>query len=70
MKEEQEAYWNNIAANMEEAASRDVFRALYQTLRRLSGRTKSTNDNIKKVDGTFVSSPSKRLQRWKEFFQQ
>ena len=54
---------------MEEAASRHEYRTLYQTLRRLSGRNKST-DNIKKVDGTFVSSPSERLQRWKEFFQQ
>ena len=61
MKEEREAYWNNIAANMEEAASRHEYRTLYQTLRRLSGRTKSTNDNIKKVDGTFVNSPSERL---------
>jgi CRISPR/Cas system CSM-associated protein Csm2 small subunit len=70
MKAEREAYWNSVAADLEEAASRHEYRTLYQTLRRLSGKTKSTNDNIKKVDGTFVSSHDERLQRWKEFFQQ
>ncbi|KAL0153085.1 hypothetical protein M9458_051610, partial [Cirrhinus mrigala] len=32
------------------------------------GKSKSTNDNIKKADGTFVRSTAERLQRWKEFF--
>uniref|UniRef100_A0A914X6S7 Reverse transcriptase domain-containing protein n=1 Tax=Plectus sambesii TaxID=2011161 RepID=A0A914X6S7_9BILA len=40
-----------------------------KTLRRLSGKSKSTNDNIKKVDGTFVSSPCEHLQQWKDFSQ-
>lgn len=70
MKTEREAYWNNVAADLEEAASRQEYRTLYQTLKRLSGKTKSTNDNIKKADGTFVRSPSERLQRWKECFQE
>ncbi|KAK6478437.1 hypothetical protein HHUSO_G20753 [Huso huso] len=70
MKTEREAYWNNVAADLEEAASRHEYRTLYQTLKRLSGKTKSTNDNVKKADGTFVRSASERLQRWKEFFQE
>ena len=70
MKAERDAYWNRVATDLEEAASRHEYRILYQTLRRLSGKTKSTNDNIKKADGTFVRSPGERLQRWKEFFQQ
>ncbi|CAF0954810.1 unnamed protein product [Didymodactylos carnosus] len=70
LKEEREAYWNQVAAEMEEAASKHEYRTLYQTIRRLGGKTKSTNDNIKKADGTFAKSSEERLQRWKEFFQQ
>lgn len=66
MKAEREAYWNSVTAELEEAASRHEYRTLYQTLRRLSGKTKSTNDNIRKEDGNFVSSPAERLQRWKK----
>lgn len=69
LKTEREAHWDKVAADLEEAASKFEFRTLYQTLRRLSGRTKSTNDNIKKADGTFVRSSSERLDRWKEHFE-
>ena len=68
MKIEREVYWNDVAAEMEEAASRHEYRTLYQTLQRLGGKTKSINDNIRKTDGKFVSSSSDRLQRWREFF--
>ena len=33
MKEEWETYWNNIAANMEEAASRHEYRTLYKEVK-------------------------------------
>ncbi|KAL0192339.1 hypothetical protein M9458_010635, partial [Cirrhinus mrigala] len=68
MKRDREAYWDQVAHDLEEAASRHEYRTLYRTLRGLSGKSKSTNDNIKKADGTFVCSTAERLQRWKEFF--
>ncbi|CAM4496109.1 unnamed protein product [Leuciscus chuanchicus] len=69
MKEEREAYWNQIAADLEVAASKHEYHTLYRTLRRLSGKAKSTNDNIRKAEGTFVRSSTERLQRWREFFE-
>ncbi|KAI2650200.1 putative 149 kDa protein [Labeo rohita] len=68
MKRDREAYWDQVAHDLEEAASRHEYRTLYRTLRDLSGKSKSINDNIKKADGTFVRSMAERLQRWKEFF--
>ena len=70
MKAEREVYWNKVAADLEEAASKHEYRTLYSTLRRLSGKTKSTNDNIRKTDGAFVRSAAERLQRWREFFEE
>ncbi|KAF5889855.1 endonuclease-reverse transcriptase [Clarias magur] len=70
MKEEQEAYWNQVAANLERAASKHKYHTLYQKLRRLSGKVKSTNDNFRNADGTFVRSPTERLQRWRQFFEE
>ena len=70
MKVEREVYWDQVASDLEEAASKHEYCTLYRTLRRLSGKTKSTNDNIKKADGTFVRSPAERLQRWRDFFEE
>lgn len=68
MKAEHEAYWDKAVTEMEEAASKHECQTLYQMIWKLSGKTKSMNDNIKKLDRTFMSSPSERLQRWREFF--
>ena len=68
MKEEREAHWNQVAADLEVAASKHEYHTLYRTLRRLSGKTKSTSDNIRNIDGTFVKSSAERLTRWREFF--
>lgn len=35
---------------------------------RLSRKTESTNDNIRKADGTFVRSATKHLHHWKKSF--
>ncbi|EYB96256.1 hypothetical protein Y032_0152g2889 [Ancylostoma ceylanicum] len=67
MKMEREAYWNRVAGELEEAAGRSDYRMLYRTTRRLSGKAKTTDDNLRKADGTFVRSTAERLQRWKEF---
>ena len=69
LKEECEAYWNQVAANFEEAASKHEYHTIYRTLRRLSGKSKSTSDNIRKNDGTFIRSSTERMKRWKEFFE-
>lgn len=65
MKEEREAYWNQVAADLEEAASKHEYHTIYRTLRHLSGKTKSTNDNIRKANGIFVRSLTEQLQRRK-----
>uniref|UniRef100_A0A914XAF4 Uncharacterized protein n=1 Tax=Plectus sambesii TaxID=2011161 RepID=A0A914XAF4_9BILA len=70
LKAEREAYWNRVAADMEEAQQKNEFRTLYTTLWRLSGKIKPISDNIRKTDGSFVRSDTERLQRWQEFFQQ
>ncbi|XP_023212120.1 uncharacterized protein LOC111614980 [Centruroides sculpturatus] len=68
MKIDRELYWNKVAADLEAAAFKHEYSTLYSTLRKLSGKSKVTNDTIKKADGTFIKSSTERLQRWKEFF--
>ncbi|EYB94042.1 hypothetical protein Y032_0176g548 [Ancylostoma ceylanicum] len=68
MKMEREAYWNRVADELEEAAGRNNYHMLYRTIRRLSGKTRATDDNIRKADGTFARSAAERLERWKESF--
>ncbi|KAF5887583.1 endonuclease exonuclease phosphatase family, partial [Clarias magur] len=50
MKEEREAYWNQVAADLKQEASKYEYHTLYRTLRQLSGKVKSTNDNIRNAD--------------------
>ena len=69
LKNERQAYWNNVAQELEDAAHRREYRYLYTTLRRLGGNIKRTSDNIRNIDGTFVRSDNERLNRWKEYFQ-
>lgn len=61
MKVEREAYWNSVAANLEEESSREKYQTLYLILRSLSGKTKSIND----VDQENVRSSGECLLRWK-----
>lgn len=68
MKADREAYWNKVTEELENTAERQDYRVLYQTIRSLSGKCKMMNDNIRKVDGSFVKSTAERLQRWKEYF--
>ena len=70
MKEEREAHWNRVAADLEVAASKHEYNTLYRTLRRLSGKSKVTNDNIRNTNGTFVKSSIECLKRWREFFEE
>ena len=63
LKNEREAHWNQVAADLEKAAAKHEYSTLYRTLRRLSGKTKATNDSIRKADGAFVRSDAERLQR-------
>lgn len=61
---DREMHWNKTAATKHE------YHTLYRTLRRLSGKIKSINDNSRKVDGTFIRPPTERLQRWMNFFKE
>uniref|UniRef100_A0A914XFE1 Endonuclease/exonuclease/phosphatase domain-containing protein n=1 Tax=Plectus sambesii TaxID=2011161 RepID=A0A914XFE1_9BILA len=70
LKIARETHWNGVATEMEEAASRHEYQRLYQTIRRITGKSKVTNNTIKKADGTFANSPGEQLQRWREFFDQ
>lgn len=68
MKRDRKAYWNQVAEDLEVASSRHDYPTLYCSLRRLSSKSKSTNDKIKKADATFVRSVTEHLHCWKEFF--
>jgi hypothetical protein len=70
LKAERKAYWDRVAEEFEVAAHRHEYRSLYSTLRRLRGKTRQINENIRKSDGTFTRSSCERLSRWKEYFQQ
>ena len=69
IKLEREQYWADVAAEAEEAASRNEFHVLYRTLNMLAGKSSTINNNIKKRDGSFVKSTDERLERWKEYFE-
>ncbi|KAE9547788.1 hypothetical protein FO519_008999, partial [Halicephalobus sp. NKZ332] len=69
LKKERADYWEDVAKELEVAAHKREHQNLYSTVRRLGGRIRPVNDNIKKEDGTFVRSDEERLSRWKDYFQ-
>lgn len=56
------------SGDLEEASLWHEYHTLYWTLCGLSSKSKSTKDNIKKADGTFLCSATERLRQGKEFF--
>jgi len=61
LKEDRAVYWENLAKDMEGAANRNEFRTLYSTIRRLSGKSRPLENNIKDKTGKFISSNTGRL---------
>ena len=68
LKNERNAYWNNVAQAPEDATHRREYRYLYTTLRLLGGKVKRISESIKNTDGTFLRSGSEHLNRWKKCF--
>ncbi|KAK6056885.1 hypothetical protein COOONC_05605 [Cooperia oncophora] len=68
LKTEREAYWNAVAEELEESASKHEYRMPYQILRRLCGKTRALRLSAKRKSGKLVKSERERLQRWREFF--
>ncbi|KIH46393.1 hypothetical protein ANCDUO_23555 [Ancylostoma duodenale] len=70
LKQERKQHWDNVATELENAASRREFRTLYTTLRRLRGHDRAADECIKKKNGEYVKTNAERLFRWREYFQE
>ena len=68
LKNERNAYRNNVVQELEGATHRREYRYLCTTLHRLGGKVKRTSKNIKNNDCTFLRPDSERLNRWKKYF--
>ena len=63
------AYWTNVSQKHENATHKREYRYLYTILRRLGGKVKRNQRNIRNTDGTFLRSDNEHLNSWKEYFQ-
>ncbi|KAK6019872.1 endonuclease/exonuclease/phosphatase family protein, partial [Ostertagia ostertagi] len=60
LKTEREAYWNAVAEELEESASKHEYRMPYQILRRLCGKTRACGTFIKDASGKLVKASTDR----------
>ncbi|EYB93247.1 hypothetical protein Y032_0184g973 [Ancylostoma ceylanicum] len=70
LKQERKEHWDNVASEIERAASKNEYRTLYRTLRRLRGHYKTVARCIKKTNGDYVKTTAECLSRWWEHFQE
>jgi hypothetical protein len=69
-KLDREAYYNNLADEVEVGLRRNNLRPAYRAIKRLSGKkTTTTPAPVNKLDGSQCSSSSELLQRWQEHFE-
>ncbi|KAL6734117.1 hypothetical protein Aduo_004691 [Ancylostoma duodenale] len=54
MRTEREAHWNRVDEALQEPAARNYYRMLYRIMRQWTGKTKTTDEDIRKGDGAFV----------------
>ncbi|EYC23515.1 hypothetical protein Y032_0015g2693 [Ancylostoma ceylanicum] len=64
---EEEAYWNRVAEELKKKGQKRLPQILPH-YRLVSAETRTTGDNIREAEGTFVRLAAKRLKRWWEFF--
>jgi len=68
LKNDREAYWQNIAAEMENANRAGNTRKLYQLIRKCTGKSSSITDAVKRADGSVASSEADKMKCWAEHF--
>ena len=68
IKEDKKQWTEDLAVRAEEAASQNNMKELYDTTRKLAGRSNRRNAQIKDKQGNSVASVDKQLERWAEYF--
>lgn len=68
-RKDQEAFWDSIAREMEQAASNGDTRKLYRLIRQSSNRSVPVSETIRDANGLIINDLSQRLARWQDHFQ-
>ena len=69
LKADEEAWYNEKASIMEEAAQNGNSRILYDTLRSLTGQQSSVSEDIKDINDNFIIGKDAKLERWATYFE-
>ena len=69
-KRDKRAYYNQVAADAKEAASKGDLYRLYQTTSILSGRKPNQNKPIRNKEGDILAKADEQLTCWKEHFEE
>ena len=70
-KADKQAYWSNVACEMEKAAARNNSRKLYQLLGESTGkRSKDLPPTLLSKDNKLLTSKEDRIERWRAHFQE
>ena len=64
----QDGWWKERAAELQSAADRRDFKTFYQGLNAVYGPVHKASQSIKSKDGVLLTEPSKVLERWAEHF--
>ena len=68
LKMDREAWWNEIAGQMEIAAAAGNSGRLFKLIRNTGGRRNYVSETIHEPDGTLIVNRNRRLVRWMEHF--
>ncbi|XP_065565738.1 uncharacterized protein LOC136030597 [Artemia franciscana] len=70
-KADKQAYWSNVACEMEKAAARNDSRKLYQLLGESTGKKKQrSTPTLLSKDNKLLTSKEDRIERWRAHFQE
>ncbi len=67
---DKEAYLNEICKNVEDANAQNKSRAVYQSVRQITGKKEKRVRAVKDKIGIVITDPEKVKDRWKEHFEE
>ncbi|XP_005853141.1 PREDICTED: uncharacterized protein LOC102257229, partial [Myotis brandtii] len=70
LRQDREAWWEQRATELEQAAMCGNHRKLFQLIRATGGKMPAVSETICEVDGAPIHNLQRRLERWAEHFEQ
>ena len=69
-KADKELYINDTCRAIEESRKQNKSREVYESIRKLTGKTTNKTSVIKDRDGTMITDAEKVKTRWKQYFEE